>query len=595
MGRRSVLAVVAAIAVLSAVVGWVAGQQIRSPAEIAAEKQAPEPSLITVSVESRVLSQNVVVRGTVKASDATEVKVASASGTSVISRLPLEAGAAVNEGDVVVEVSGRPVIALQGTLPAFRNLIPTLEGPDVKQLEEALTRLGYKPGTVDGRYDAATASAVAALYRDAGYSPPGDAAADREAVKSATDAVTAQQAAVSAARKALDDAKAPLKQSTKLGLDQSVTSAQSTLDKAKADSLSARAAAAKAVTDGEKAVADATTASTKAADQLRQAEAGTNPETGQPPTSVELAGLRSAATAAAKAVTDADTALTAARAAIETTAREQDSLVAQAAGALQLSQVQRDEQLAPADTSPLATQVSEAEKALSTAKTALSEAQAKVGSQLPAAEVLFLPALPREVQTVAVKVGDSPSGAVMTISGADTVVESGVSSADRRLLKVGDQAVLSDENLGISVKALVSFIADSAGGPGLSADRYAMRLEPSETVPDDALNVNLRISIPISSSGGEVMAVPLAALSAGADGSARLEVERTVGQTEVVKVVPGLRAEGFVQVDAAAGAALTVGDRVVVGRDLVLPGAKSGSSSSAKKGSGTTDSTGGSS
>jgi hypothetical protein len=43
MGRRSVLVMVALIAVLSAVVGWVAGQRIRSPAEIAAEQEPPEP------------------------------------------------------------------------------------------------------------------------------------------------------------------------------------------------------------------------------------------------------------------------------------------------------------------------------------------------------------------------------------------------------------------------------------------------------------------------------------------------------------------------------------------------------------------------
>ena len=52
------LAVVAGIAVLSAGVGWFAGQRIKSPAEVAAEAAPPEPSLITVPIELRTLSQD---------------------------------------------------------------------------------------------------------------------------------------------------------------------------------------------------------------------------------------------------------------------------------------------------------------------------------------------------------------------------------------------------------------------------------------------------------------------------------------------------------------------------------------------------------
>ena len=186
---------------------------------------------------------------------------------------------------------------------------------------------------------------------------------------------------------------------------------------------------------------------------------------------------------------------------------------------------------------------------------------------------MFLPSLPQEVQNVTVEVGDTPNGAVMTISGSKTQVESGLSSADRRLVAVGAEAVLEDEGLGLEVPAVVTFVADKPGGANLSADRYGLRLEPTEPLPDDALNLNLRVSIPISSSGGEVLAVPLAALSAGADGTARVEVERSDGQVEQVKVVTGLRADGYVEVKAAPGApALAAGDRVVVGRDLELPG-----------------------
>src|SRR5215831_20003015 len=45
---------------------WYMGSKIQSPAEMAARTAAPEPSAILVPVESRVLSSDVVTRGTVR-------------------------------------------------------------------------------------------------------------------------------------------------------------------------------------------------------------------------------------------------------------------------------------------------------------------------------------------------------------------------------------------------------------------------------------------------------------------------------------------------------------------------------------------------
>ena len=45
---------------------WYMGSRIQSPAEMAARTAAPEPSAILVPVESRVLSSDVVTRGTVR-------------------------------------------------------------------------------------------------------------------------------------------------------------------------------------------------------------------------------------------------------------------------------------------------------------------------------------------------------------------------------------------------------------------------------------------------------------------------------------------------------------------------------------------------
>jgi multidrug efflux pump subunit AcrA (membrane-fusion protein) len=78
----------------------------------------------------------------------------------------------------------------------------------------------------------------------------------------------------------------------------------------------------------------------------------------------------------------------------------------------------------------------------------------------------------------------------------------------------------------------------------------------------------------VSSTAGEVLAVPLAALTAGPGGEARVEV--LDGDTgTLVEVTTGLAADGFVEVSAVDGD-LGAGDRVVVGQDGGGAGAAEG-------------------
>ncbi|HEX6712225.1 MAG TPA: peptidoglycan-binding protein [Thermoleophilaceae bacterium] len=82
------------------------------------------------------------------------------SGT--ITWLP-HAGAVIRPGQTLFKVDGKPVVLMDGTLPAYRSLrAGVTDGADVRQLERGLARLGYEPGTVDDHYSAATAAAVRA-------------------------------------------------------------------------------------------------------------------------------------------------------------------------------------------------------------------------------------------------------------------------------------------------------------------------------------------------------------------------------------------------------------------------------------------------
>jgi peptidoglycan hydrolase-like protein with peptidoglycan-binding domain len=87
----------------------------------------------------------------------------------------------VQEGGVLATISGRPVLALQGDAPMYRDLGPGMSGSDVSQLEVALQRIGLSPGNVDGFYDAGTEAAVRALYTSTGFQPVTATAAQLEA------------------------------------------------------------------------------------------------------------------------------------------------------------------------------------------------------------------------------------------------------------------------------------------------------------------------------------------------------------------------------------------------------------------------------
>ena len=132
-------------------VGRAAGpsvKHIRSPAEVAARTAPPPLSLITAPVERRTLASDVVTRGTVRFGTPQTVTLPTSAlkpGSRVVTVPPVK-GATLAEGDVAMVVSGRPVLVLEGAQPAYRDSVPGTVGDDVRQLEEALARLGFDPG-----------------------------------------------------------------------------------------------------------------------------------------------------------------------------------------------------------------------------------------------------------------------------------------------------------------------------------------------------------------------------------------------------------------------------------------------------------------
>jgi peptidoglycan hydrolase-like protein with peptidoglycan-binding domain len=103
-----------------------------------------------------------------------EMRPAARGGASgVVTTIDVEDGLEVDEGDVLFTVDLRPVVIAEGEVPAFRDLEPGMEGPDVAQLQHLLSELGYYGGEVDGRFGGDTAVAVRAWQEAVGATPAG--------------------------------------------------------------------------------------------------------------------------------------------------------------------------------------------------------------------------------------------------------------------------------------------------------------------------------------------------------------------------------------------------------------------------------------
>lgn len=681
MNRVKTTVLVVVLAVASAGGGWAAASRISSPAEIAARTAAPEPSPILVPIEQRVLSTDVVTRGTARfgaPQPETLIRSFLKPDAGIVASVGLP-GTLVQEGDLMMSASGRPVFALIGANPMYRDLGPGVSGEDVRQLEESLARLGFDPGAIDGSYDEATGAAVSAFYTAAGWEPFGatneqlaairslerdvvsakndllssdgaiasaraDLAAAKAAYENAGDTVARLSAAVDLerARAKVSDAAAAADVAAKqeavvllttdpasapdsvaaaeavtaasvevtaaqaayqAALD-SVTQATSaiTVEQAQADAANAAAQAevttkqavrdqacvvpasaecATAETDLQVAIANANATSLAGAASVQAAVDAKAAADGD----VQVAASKLAAAqqtlasaqaeqvrvsdpaAAAKALAGAEADLVVARANAEAT--RQEGLLAVQKAKDELAAARRD--LGSAQTSyDTSKRLSGFEQSmrsnltvpLSAVEADLQTAQLHAGIQVPADEVIFIPAMPVRIDQVNVAPGDTASGQVLSVTGLNVTVDAQLKLDDAPVVKAGMPVQIDEQSLGISTTGVVSQVAEKPGTHG--TDGYHVYLEVAiDNAPASIVGVSVRLTIPVQSTGGEVLAVPISALSLAADGTSRVQVQQG-SALQYVTVEPGLSAAGYAEIKPI-GATLTPGQLVMVG------------------------------
>lgn len=172
MRRRQLLAAAGGTLVTGVTaVAAVTASRARTPAQRAAQAAPPPRSTITAPVRRGRLTDSAVLDGLVARAGSVRIGVPRVRDVArlVVTRPPMRAGTTVRRGDVVAEVSGRPVIVLEGDFPAYRELSDGSDGPDVRQLRAALRPLYGTSRT--GPFDGSVRAALDALYRRHGYRP----------------------------------------------------------------------------------------------------------------------------------------------------------------------------------------------------------------------------------------------------------------------------------------------------------------------------------------------------------------------------------------------------------------------------------------
>lgn len=538
MRRNVLLGSVIGAVVLAAGLGWFFGSRIQSPAEAAAEAEPPEASNITVQVVREVLSADVITRGDIVYDEPLAVALSGSFAETpekLVVTQAVEVGSELGEGGLAVEVVGRPVFALTGEIPMYRDLRPGASGDDVLQVEAALARMGFFGGTADDVWDADTSAAVAAWYESAGYRPNGLSADDETALRAARDRVSAAQAAVADAEQALRDANAGSGQAAVAAAQAEIDAARDAWGLANIDSDRANLLAAQAVTAAE-------------------------------------ASLAAAQQDLANGVPDADVAVAEATATLDQarfdqtrTATEQQALVDAAIARLTVAQASLADLQRGVDTSGIRRQIDSAREEVGVARDELAALEAGLGAWLPAGEIIFLKATPVRVDQVAVTRGSVIDGTFITVSGSELALRSSVTERDAPRVEVGMEVEIENPETGGMIPGSITFKADRAGTDGVQPDRIYLEITPAE-IPPEIIGTNVRVTIPVSSTGGEVLAVPAAALSATANGSTIVQVEEDDDSLRTVTVRPGLAAGGLVEVSPLEGS-LVEGDWVVVGRE----------------------------
>ncbi|MEV0928824.1 peptidoglycan-binding protein [Streptomyces spongiicola] len=235
----------------------------------------------------------------------------------------------------------------------------------------------------------------------------------------------------------------------------------------------------------------------------------------------------------------------------------------------------------------LSKQATRAEEDLRKAEKRLAKVQKTVGPMLPASEVAFLTRFPARVDSIDVRVGSTVAGATMTLSAGALQVRGYLEKHEKGLVRRGQPVEILSETTGLAASATVTSVADtmtaeqpvgadaSEDAPSTRATGFLMVVKPVKALPSELAGQDVRLTVRAASTKGKTLAVPVSAISAGADGKTAVTVVGDGGSQRRVPVSTGTTGDGYVEIHPLEGLILRAGEKVITGVQSTV-GAESG-------------------
>ncbi len=210
-----------------------------------------------------------------------------------------------------------------------------------------------------------------------------------------------------------------------------------------------------------------------------------------------------------------------------------------------------------------------AKRALDQARSEQNELIATTGAMLPMAEVAFVPSFPTTVTKLNATIGKAVSTPMISLATGRLEVQVKLRPDQNGLVSTGMRTAILAEALGETVQAQVSAVGALTTAQAEPTGAASAPFVPVVIATDTDLAANwngldVRVTITAAQTEGEVLVVPVSAVSAGADGRTTVSVLGQEGTVRRVEVRVGVNGNGFVEV-SAINEALRAGDRVVVG------------------------------
>jgi hypothetical protein len=183
---------------------------------------------------------------------------------------------------------------------------------------------------------------------------------------------------------------------------------------------------------------------------------------------------------------------------------------------------------------------------------------------LPMSEVMFIPSFPATVTALPGTIGDQVASPLVSVALGEPDLTGQLDPANAGEVRAGMHVQVLSNTTGRHVSGLVTSVGQVVS-PGQGNSPYLpVRIRPLRPWRHSWAGQDVQLTVTSAATSGPVLAVPEAAISAGADAVTYVTVAEAHGATRRVRVRAGVSVDGLVAVVPVAGG-LAAGDRVVVG------------------------------